>query len=391
MVTESKVVFMFLGLSIFVEILSSPLTVGNFYKQRFDLTNLLSVAKQVLHAAIIFIIFIWFSTNIVVIAVSTFVTTCLSATIAIWISKTVAPDIRFAPGYFDRTKIRDIFCYSVWTLLIQISFMMLINTDFIIVNKFLGTAAVTDYSLAAKWNRMVRNISMSAVAVITPMITSLEADQQFEKIRQVNIRGIRLFMIFIIPCTTLLAVFSKELLTIWVGHEFAHNSILFWCSVLPLMWIMTELPSSYILRGLGKVKWIALSGIVSAVLNVVLSIVLVHYYNMGTVGVALGTAISLSIKSLVFFPLYMQQTLGIPILVYYFNIVKPVVVTAPVWYMAYQLNKHLHIDGWASLILVNVFCVACYLLVSYACLLTLKERQRVISYLKTHKVFKTFS
>lgn len=377
--SQSRVVMLLLGSTLYLDMLSNPFSIGFYSTQRFDLRAIIFCFRQLLHAFLVVALFLLLRHDIVFVAGSTFFTTFVSSMLMLYFSMRLVPTLRFSPKFFDRSKLSDIASYSTWTLVGQVAWLLILNTDYMIINKFLGSAAVTDYSLAARWNETIRGIITAAVAVIMPLATSLQAKGLLAELRGLVTRSLRIVIVMLMAPCFLLCIFSKDLLLVWVGKDFTQVSLLFWPSVLPLIWILIELPLRYILNALGIVKGPALGGLIAAIINLLLSVSFVTIFKMGSFGVAMATAVSLTIYSVIFLPYYTYKEIKIRISEILVHFWSPMISSIPMILVAFSIKKLIHIQSWLGLCLAVGTCVVVYGCTAFYVALTAGERKQVSS------------
>jgi membrane protein EpsK len=363
--TEARLVMLMLGLNLFVGILFSPLEIGIYAKQRFDLRNLVDLTAQIVSFGLVVFAFLYIEANIMYLAGSMLFVTLISTVARIAISKRLLPTLRVSPKLFDRTKLKAIGTFSFWVVVSQLAAVLFLNTDYIVINKLLGSALVTEYSLAARWNEMIRAVLTAAVVVIAPTATHMEANRNFEQLRTLLLRGMRIMLILVIPPCVLLCIFSRELLTTWVGVEHLNAIPVFWASLVPLAINLAPLPAFSILTGMGKIKSVAIVTLCSAVANLFFSIGLVVWFDLGIMGVALGTSISLSLKNTCFIPMYITRILKMPVRKYYGEFVRPLLSSVPIIILAVILQKEYTLSGWIPLLSASALCSMIFVGFSY--------------------------
>ena len=379
---EARIVVLLLGINVFVPIVFSPHTIGLYARQRFDLKNLVSLLTQILYVVAVIGTFIYIEANIVYLAAATLFSNILATVLQARLSKRLVPTLKVSRKLFDRSKLKEVGAYSFWIFVTQINVLLFLNTDYIIINKFLGSADVTGYSLAARWNEMIRSVVIAAVGVLTPLITELEANQNYERIRSVMTRGLRLVFVLVTPPAVLLTLFSKELLTAWVGAEYVNVAPVFWASILPLIIILSAMPAQSVLTGMGKVKWVAIVNLFSATANVLLSIAFIVFLELGIVGVALGSSIALVFKNVFFIPFYAGRVVGLPARRYFKEFIRPLIGLIPMCCMAIYLQSHFSLYGWMRLLSASALCAALYALTAYFLIFNAEDKNDVKAILR---------
>jgi O-antigen/teichoic acid export membrane protein len=175
-------------------------------------------------------------------------------------------------------------------LLLQISSIIILSTDNIIIANALGASEVTPYSVT--W-RLFWYISIPS-AIIRPVLWPAFAEafvrNDMRWIRRTlgiyTVTGLGIGLIGVVPLT----VFGVNIIEWWAGPEARPSQLLIiLMGVFILLWIYLESLST-ILASATRIRWQAVYGSITAVTNIFLSIWWVHAY--GTTGVIMATIIS---------------------------------------------------------------------------------------------------
>ena len=362
---EAQIVFGVLGVNLILLMLTSPFQIGIYFKQRFDIRGAISITGQLIYVTVIIGVFFFFEPNIMYVSFALLFNTLISVFISIVISKRLVPSLKFSPSLFDKSKLKEIGSYSFWTLIIQATVLIFLNTDYIIINKCIGSSAVTNYSLVARFNELMRAVITAAVRVVMPLFTQLEAKNDFGLIRSIYRKGVRGTLLLIIPPSFLLCIFSNELLLTWVGPGYHGVDTLFWIVLLPQVLILGAMPANVMLGGLGKVKWVGIVNSVCACFNLALSLVLVIYFDMGVIGVALASSLILSLKNFFFMPLYSSHCIKMPTLDYYKAFLRPLAAGVPMIFLAFYIQNNFDITGWVKLLSSSALCTVLFGITAY--------------------------
>lgn len=200
------------------------------------------------------------------------------------------PFLRAKYSYFSLSKLKELFRFSVKTLIQGLSTRVENATDSLVIGTILGPAMVPIYSIPANLANYIRMISYNLTHVFMPYFSSLSASNETEKIKRIYIFGSKLT----VGCVLILAVgavgLGEPFLHLWVGSDIASSAgpIIF----LLVAFTITPLINPYCSRYLTAIdrhgifaKWSP----VVALANLVLSIALI--YPLGIYGVALGSLI----------------------------------------------------------------------------------------------------
>lgn len=194
--------------------------------------------------------------------------------------------------YFDRNKIKGIGRVGIEFFIIQISMLVILTTDNIIITKLLGVEAVTPYTIVSK---IFQIFLVFSGIVLTPLWT-LFLDAYLKKDRKwIKNMLKKLNFLYLILC---MGVF----LTIWLMPfivkvwlqttiQFPKYLVEFWGGFV-LIRVYGDI-YLYFINGIDKIKLQMMLFIFGAIINIPLSIYFIKHFNLGSSGVILATNISM--------------------------------------------------------------------------------------------------
>lgn len=206
---------------------------------------------------------------------------------------------KYKPSFklVDFSKAKDLFNLGVKFFIIQIASVLLYQTNNIIISQLFGPAEVTPYNVAFKYFSV---LMMGFSIVITPFWSAFtEAWTKKEIVWIKNIMNKLLFLWgFFFVLGLIMLIGSRWVYRVWVGDNVSISLLM---SALVCVWVILNMWNglySQFLNGLGKVKLQMYLGIISAILNVPLSIILGK--KMGIEGVLCANLIVLLISVWIF-------------------------------------------------------------------------------------------
>ncbi len=197
-------------------------------------------------------------------------------------------------SHFDKNKIKDVMGLGMKFFIIQLGAVMLFLTDNIIIAHVLSPADVTPYQIALKYFSVVM-IGFSIIltpywSAITEAYQKNEMDWIKKSITMLN----KMWVLVVIFSLLLLAIFYP-FLKIWVGNDI-HVPLLL--SIQCVLFVILQTKNriyTYFLNGTGKITMQLLTGILTLIINIPLSIFFAKYLNLGSAGVLLATNCSILI------------------------------------------------------------------------------------------------
>lgn len=199
--------------------------------------------------------------------------------------------------YFNKNELREIFNVGLQFFLIQISMLVIYNTDNLIILKYLGAQEVAIYNLTFK----LYNIFLIGHSILlTPfwtLYTEAYINRDFKWIRT-SLRRFNYLSIAILIILIIFSVFIEKIMYLWVGKDIKIEYI--FCIQLSIFVFMRIFNNSYMffLNGIGKIKIQMFLYIFGALMNFPLSIYFINK-GLGLSGVILATNISILLLSII--------------------------------------------------------------------------------------------
>lgn len=278
--------------------------------QRFDLISILTVTGTLLSATTTVVALV-IGGGVIGMATSTVVVTLLMYIPTIWNLRRLAPDLRFAWQAVDREMIRKLCTYSAPLFVFELAGRLDTRTDELVISAFLPVRFVTPYGLARRLSEAPQLLTSQFLKVVLPLASALHAEDDQVRLRMLYFIGTRLTLALFIPIGAILIVLAGPILTLWVGEVYASYDSLVTILVVASLIGMSEWTATSILQGMARHQILAISAVVTALLNLILSIVLVRFY--GLIGVALGTLIPYAVECLFFVTPYTMRVIGVSV------------------------------------------------------------------------------
>jgi len=146
-----------------------------------------------------------------------------------------------------------------------IAAVLLVNMEKGILAATVSSSALAHYSVAFTLASMMTMFTASMVQSLIPAFSQLQTPERNAQLNSLYSRGIRLSLIWAIPCLALLAIIARPFFAVWAGEEFARASSLpFYVLLLGVACnIIAFLPNAAIMSAgradaLAKLYWLEL-------------------------------------------------------------------------------------------------------------------------------------
>lgn len=255
-------------------------------------------------------------------------TTALNATGYLayaWSAWTALPDLQIRLRHFSRADWRDVTAYSTYVFIIGLGSQISFNLDNLVVGAYLGTAAVAVYGIAVRLSEYQRRACDQFSSMLFPVIVRLDAQKNHAALRTALVDGARVSMLLAAGVTTCLIGFARPLLVHWMGEGFDGSVAPFYVLAMVGVLMVGHASQASVLMATGAHRVVACVWIAEGVANLALSLALVRPF--GSVGVAIGTLVPMTVGHVCIFTPAACRRVGLPIRKFLMMAVVPAAIS----------------------------------------------------------------
>jgi len=275
---------------------------GLYVKQRFVLENLIKIISEIFRMILLFTLLLGINVSVISVVVATVVAGAVEIVALFIVSRRLMPSLRYDRSQFYWPIVKELTKFGGWSSLYGFSGMIRKSADPIILNRFSTSLDVACFHLGALVpNRLEVMVKQSFVGSVSPVIVGLNADHQEAKLKRIYLRLGRFAMWGILIVIAPFWVHFEQIVTLYVGETyFSAGMVLFLLlATYPIIYgniLHTSLANAKI-----RMRSLAIRETVSAVVNLLLTLLLVGYYQMGAIGAATATFIVYGLGSILLF------------------------------------------------------------------------------------------
>jgi O-antigen/teichoic acid export membrane protein len=295
MTAEATECFQLLGLATPIILITNCLRGMLEALQHFDLINYIKTSTNVLMFSSPFFL-IPFGGRLV--SILFFLTVLRFVAMLVYFKLCFAPfpraDLR--PS-FQREVLSRLFRYGGWVTVTNLAGPLLMYADRFALGALLSVAAVAYYTGPADMLNRALVIPASLGSTLFPAFSSLEAAGAMDKVEDIYARSLKYLIVTMGPLLLLVAVFARDILSLWLGPVFAANSTapLQILAVATFLSALSILPYG-LLQGAGRPDITAVFHVLELPLHLGLVWILVS--RMGIIGAAIAVTIRVLIDSI---------------------------------------------------------------------------------------------
>ncbi len=308
---------------------------------RFDLLGILELS-QILITALGLVPIIRAGHGIVAMALWQFTVVTASNIITTILCFRVYPQLTCNFKKPEPEILRSLWSLGVYVLLYNGAGQLILYTDNLVVGIFIAAAAVSYYAVAAKMVEYLRQTAVAILKYFMPLASSFEANQRYDRLQQLNLRGTQAVLLVTFPIVATLVLRGGTFFRLWISPEFsAQSTPILQVLVSAAAIMLTNSSMSGLALALDRQRMLALVTAAEGVANLLLSIFLVR--RIGVIGVAIGTVVPAVFTSLFFWPQYVCRLIRMSTIHYMIQSwLRPIVAILPFALASYLADRYWH-------------------------------------------------
>ena len=299
--------------------------------------------------------------DIIYLAVIQFISLSLEFLVAMTIVKRRHPHVRFTTASYDKSRVRSIVSFSLFTMLLNVGAMLAFRIDALVIgSSSYASMGVTIYDNGNKFFEYMISLVLGIGLVVMPFATRMKTRGDITELNKIFFKWSKVALSIALCIGLYLLVLGPEFLRTWLEHDYRSESgvvtqilVVSFFFFLPVRGV--ALP---IMMGLGLPRVPALALLSMGGLNLAISLALVEPY--GVYGVAIGTAIPNTL-----FAIFIVRLVCKELSVTVFSYLKYVVAKAavgsviPVAFLVW-CKQGLQVQGWYEVVGAGAGMVALF-------------------------------
>ncbi len=281
-------------------LVSLPLTLVNRVLggyQQVHLANYFNMGNSVL-GLIAILATVWLKGSIVFL-MAAYSAAMLLGTLSlnVWVVLRDRPWMRPHPRKVSRGMVRRLFGQGSLFFVLQLTGLVVFNSDNLVITHYLGAAAVTPYSVGWRLTQYASLLQSLLIPSLWPAFSEAYHKRQLDWIGA-TYRSIRQKTLTAVGVAALLiGLVGRPVIRVWAGPAAVPSRELLWLMAFFALLIATTTNQSVLLTATGRLRLEAGVAVLAAAANLALSIQLVQH--MGPEGVILSTILSFLIFMIV--------------------------------------------------------------------------------------------
>lgn len=387
LVSDVKLLFIFLSLTNLAYLLTGVYGVGTYIKNRLDLNSLRSIIANIIRCVSLVSLFAFFFPHVWYVGFSGFLMTIYTVYTNVKLTKKLTPELEVIKRNFEWLKVRELFLAGIWNLIIKLGEILGSGLDLLFANLFIGPAAMGVFSISKSMPLMIQSMMGSFSGVFGPQLLQAYTTGTKEDLVAEFNKSIRILSFLSGIPLVLLFSLGQEFYTLWMPTQDSY-----WLYTLTLagsISLAISLPCEglwNIFTIVNKVKYASCAVILNNGLTFIVifaSMLFVDSLDVRLIILACTKSTLKIILSLTFLPIASAKCMGVKKSTLYPTLLRGILCIILSSLVCKAISLQVTVNGWFSLFLISFVFVAITLIVSSCIILHTEDRKYLIS-----KIFK---
>jgi O-antigen/teichoic acid export membrane protein len=268
--------------------------------QRYDANNLVAIGSSAL-VALVNVAILTAGLGLIPLVIGTTTVRLLTYLVYRRNAYRIYPPLRIRWSLFRRSRLREVTGFSVYSSVIDWANKLNYELDEVVIGAFMGSGPVAVWAVADRIISGTQRLTNQLNGVLFPVVVESDATNRTARLQRLLLEGTRLSLAMVVPIAVTLILLATPLVRAWVGDKMIESAAVIQILAFAVALRVGNATGTTILKGSGRVRYLAVVNILTGVVNLALSAALIHPF--GLIGVAVGTLAPIAFSSIfILFP-----------------------------------------------------------------------------------------
>jgi len=346
-----------------VNLASANIRVRLNTKHRFDVASLIDIINTLTRTLlIIHLLYTEQDFSLTIISIFTLMGAFIALLLSVILSMKYGEKIPFLLSNVKYKTLKVILAFSGWVLISNIGAISINYTDNIIISYFINVSEVAIYSIGFMLITHLLTILSKINQVKIPSITQQVARGDVRSLNKEFNSLLFYSGIVTIPAICTFMSLVTAFIFLWLGAEFSDSTLISQVLAIPIVF-------NVVMQGVGAALWaknivktLAILKITVAILNVVLSISFIQYFEDKLLAIAIATSLVSVIENIIIIPILASREINVSFITSA-KINAVFLLLAMTTYSFIQLLMPAQITNWLDLIYASILLFSVSMLI----------------------------
>jgi membrane protein EpsK len=375
--TEARWLFAGIIAAFLLNEIKTPFDVSSFSRNRFDLRNLVATSEVLTRVGLAVLLFCALSPRVPYVGGAILCGTMVSALGAVWLWRRLTPTLRIARRDFNGGVLKSLASTGGWVIVNQVGAFLYMGIDLLVANRLFGAELAGKYAAVLALPMLIRTLGATVGMVFNPTALYYYARKEIDGLVTYLRQALKCVGLLLALPIGLMCGLSEPLLRLWLGPAFGELSPLLVLMVSHHSVNMAINPLLGLQVATDRMKVPAKVTLILGLANLGLALLFAGPMHWSLYGIAAAGAIIMTLKHVLFTPLYAAHVLGKPWFSFLRELPPVLLVTAATIVVCRAVASVWEIGGWGDLIVIGTVISALYCVGVYGFVLSPAEREQL--------------
>lgn len=305
LVYDVRLLFIFIFISLIINVSSAVFQVTAFALNRFDKLAFINIISNVLKLGAIIVLFYFFTPKIYFLGTVTVVTAFYMFLANYRLTKKLLPEIQIDWSFFSKSALYIVLSSGIWNSVMAMSNVINTQLDLLIANHFFGASGMGFLSLTKFIPNAIYILLGIIVPIFLPEMLKAYAQNDMGKLKKtLDLSFKAIFLVVLVPLSVFF-VYGEVFFKLWLPTQDAQAlHILSVITLVPFIVHGTIETVYHVFVITNKLRMASFWGVFISLFNFALVILLCLYSSLGIYSIPVAALISGVLSHLTFTPLY---------------------------------------------------------------------------------------
>lgn len=284
-------------------------------------------------------------------------------------------------SYWNFALLKKIIQFSIWMAVVAFAQRFIIPITPTILGRFSNSSEIAVFSVASTLEGYIFTFGAVISGLFLPEVSRLINANNHNRLNQLQIKVGRIQLIIVGVMLTVVVVFGKEFISLWVGDEYIKAYYILLIIALSNIVYVTQQIASTVLIVMDEVKYRAIVYLCGSAVSVLCSCILTPRY--GALGAACGIAICLWGFNVLAMTMVYQKVANLNMKDFFrkchMSILPYFIFYGALWFF---LNRYLPNGQWKYLIIKGVLWGIGFVILLFVGVLNVEEKNAVAKFFR---------
>lgn len=369
--------FFISSMTFLLSTISSIMLTGTYAKNKLNINNTINIIANSLKGIVVFTLFYLFSAKIWFIGLGGLAQALLSIILGYICFKHFIPTVKFRIKFFKKEYAKELILAGLFNSVILLGNNLMTQVDLIVGNRFIfDTELLGKYSVVLLFSNTIRQIASALSSAFSPTTIKLYAQKKYDELVKYTNKAVSICSTILGWPVSIIASLLVAFVFVWLKQDFTQYQYLFIIMLMSLLPNMAISQLNVLNQAMNKLKVPAIASIIAGFLNIILAIIFVKVFEWGIYGIAIASIISLTLRNLIFAPIYASIITNQKCYIYYKPLLKSTGVSIITCILGILIRKIYLVKSLTDIIIVAIILSIEYLGITY-CILNKNEKNEL--------------